>query len=82
MAGEAGSKETILKLDGGLGTGDIPTNLSPSLDDDPSDGVPTRGTTVVYNSVSQPNSFCHGAYFVESPGTAGSMMMTDRRDDE
>ena len=81
-AGEAGPKETILKQDGGLGTGDIPTNKSPSLDDDPSDGVFTRGTTVVYNDVSHPNSFCHGAYFMESPDTAGSITMTDKRDDE
>ena len=57
-AGKAGYRRTILKQDGGVGTGYIPTNQSSSLDDDPSDGVPNLGTTVVYNSVGQPHSVC------------------------
>ena len=81
-AGEVGCKETILNLDGGLGTGDIPDNHPKPLDDNPSGGVPSEGTTMGSDNQPRTNSSCHGATFAGSPGMASSAMIAGMRYEE
>ena len=68
-AGETGQKETILGQDGGVDTGENPTNPSATTKNFFAVAVFLRGTTVDHNDGGQYKSSCHDRQFVDSAGT-------------